>query len=110
MRCEADGASVLVYVHLQSPTNIGKHGDSRHSIMTLCASWEVMSQAELLLAVTFGLSLSLCIGRVSRAWLHFIFFLLPTGAPLALAPLLVVLELVSYCLQAVSLRVGRTNS
>ena len=37
--------------------------------------------------------------------LHFFSFLLPEGAPLALAPLLVVLELVSYCFRAVSLGV-----
>ena len=37
--------------------------------------------------------------------IHFFSFLLPRGAPLALAPLLVVLELVSYCFRAVSLGV-----
>ena len=37
--------------------------------------------------------------------LHFFSFFLPKGAPLILAPLLVVLELVSYCFRAVSLGV-----
>lgn len=61
------------------------------------------------LVVTFGLSLSLFIGITTvgfqRHGIHFFSFLLPKGAPLALAPLLVVLELVSYCFRAVSLGV-----
>ena len=61
------------------------------------------------LVVTFGLSLSLFIGVTCVGFqqhgLHFFSFLLPKGAPLALAPLLVVLELVSYCFRAVSLGV-----
>lgn len=59
--------------------------------------------------ITFGLSLSLFIGITIVGFqvhgLHFFSFLLPKGAPLALAPLLVVLELVSYCFRAVSLGV-----
>jgi len=59
--------------------------------------------------VTFGLSLSLFIGITIVGFqvhgLHFFSFLLPKGAPLILAPLLVVLELVSYCFRAVSLGV-----
>nr|YP_009646641.1 ATP synthase F0 subunit 6 [Picocystis salinarum]QBX98515.1 ATP synthase F0 subunit 6 [Picocystis salinarum] len=59
--------------------------------------------------VTFGLSLSLFLGITAvgfqhHGW-HFFSFLLPKGAPLVLAPLLVVLELVSYCFRAVSLGV-----
>lgn len=61
------------------------------------------------LAVTFGLSLSLFIAITIIGFqihgLHFFSFLLPKGAPLILAPLLVVLELVSYCFRAVSLGV-----
>lgn len=61
------------------------------------------------LVVTFGLSLSLFIGITLVGFqihgLHFFSFLLPKGAPLILAPLLVVLELVSYCFRAVSLGV-----
>ena len=61
------------------------------------------------LVVTFGLSLSLFIGITIVGFqihgVHFFSFLLPKGAPLALAPLLVVLELVSYCFRAVSLGV-----
>ena len=61
------------------------------------------------LVVTFGLSLSLFIGITivgfQKHGLHFFSFLLPKGAPLILAPLLVVLELVSYCFRAVSLGV-----
>ena len=61
------------------------------------------------LVVTFGLSLSLFIGITIIGFqlhgTHFFSFLLPKGAPLALAPLLVVLELVSYCFRAVSLGV-----
>nr|YP_009861081.1 ATP synthase F0 subunit 6 [Jaagichlorella hainangensis]QKJ84937.1 ATP synthase F0 subunit 6 [Jaagichlorella hainangensis] len=61
------------------------------------------------LVITFGLSLSLFIGITIVGFqihgLHFFSFLLPKGAPLILAPLLVVLELVSYCFRAVSLGV-----
>ena len=61
------------------------------------------------LVCTFGLSLSLFIGITAIGFqthgAHFFSFLLPKGAPLALAPLLVVLELVSYCFRAVSLGV-----
>ena len=61
------------------------------------------------LVVTFGLSLSLFVGITIVGFqhhgLHFFSFLLPKGAPLILAPLLVVLELVSYCFRAVSLGV-----
>ena len=59
--------------------------------------------------VTFGLSLSIFIGVTIIGFiyhgLHFFSFLLPKGAPLALAPLLVVLELVSYIFRAISLGV-----
>ena len=61
------------------------------------------------LVVTFGLSLSLFIGITIIGFqthgIHFFSYFLPKGAPLALAPLLVVLELVSYCFRAVSLGV-----
>ena len=61
------------------------------------------------MVVTFGLSLSLFVGVTLIGFqthgLHFLSFLLPKGAPLALAPLLVVLELVSYSFRAVSLGV-----
>lgn len=61
------------------------------------------------LVVTFGLSLTLFIGITIVGFqhhgLHFFSFLLPKGAPLILAPLLVVLELVSYSFRAVSLGV-----
>jgi len=61
------------------------------------------------LVVTFGLSLSLFIGITIVGFqihgLHFFSFLLPKGAPLILAPLLVVLELVSYSFRAISLGV-----
>ena len=61
------------------------------------------------LVVTFGLSLSLFVGITIVGFqthgIHFFSFLLPKGAPLALAPLLVLLELVSYCFRAISLGV-----
>nr|YP_006280990.1 ATP synthase F0 subunit 6 [Helicosporidium sp. ex Simulium jonesi]ACT36217.1 ATP synthase F0 subunit 6 [Helicosporidium sp. ex Simulium jonesi] len=60
-------------------------------------------------AVTFGLSFSFFFGITIVGFLHhglhFFSFLLPKGAPLILAPLLVVLELVSYCFRAISLGV-----
>lgn len=59
--------------------------------------------------VTFTLSFSIFIGITiigfQKHGLHFFSFLFPPGAPLALAPLLVVLELVSYCFRAISLGV-----
>jgi F-type H+-transporting ATPase subunit a len=61
------------------------------------------------LVVTFGLSFSIWIGVTIVGFqnhgLHFFSFLLPPGAPLALAPFLVVLELVSYGFRSVSLGV-----
>jgi F-type H+-transporting ATPase subunit a len=61
------------------------------------------------MVVTFGLSLSLFVGITIVGFqihgVHFFSFLLPKGAPLMLAPLLVVLELVSYSFRAVSLGV-----
>ncbi len=61
------------------------------------------------MVITFGLSISLFIGITIVGFqvhgLHFFSFLLPKGAPLILAPLLVVLELVSYCFRAISLGV-----
>lgn len=61
------------------------------------------------LVISFGLSLSLFFGITvigfQRHGIHFLSFLLPKGAPLILAPLLVLLELVSYCFRAVSLGV-----
>jgi F-type H+-transporting ATPase subunit a len=59
--------------------------------------------------VTFGLSVSVFIGVTIVGFythgVHFFSFLLPPGAPLMLAPLLVVLELVSYSFRAISLGV-----
>jgi F-type H+-transporting ATPase subunit a len=61
------------------------------------------------LVITFGLSFSIFIGVTiigfQKHGLHFFSFLLPPGAPLALAPLLVVLELVSYSFRGISLGV-----
>nr|YP_009647133.1 ATP synthase F0 subunit 6 [Chloropicon maureeniae]QBX98796.1 ATP synthase F0 subunit 6 [Chloropicon maureeniae] len=61
------------------------------------------------MVVTFGLSLSIFVGvtliGVMTHGLHFLSFFLPAGAPLALAPLLVVLEVVSYSFRAISLGV-----
>lgn len=59
--------------------------------------------------VTFGLSVSIFIAVTIIGFqihgLHFFSFLLPPGAPLALAPFLVVIELVSYGFRAISLGV-----
>nr|ADT62134.1 ATP synthase subunit 6 [Isoetes engelmannii] len=57
--------------------------------------------------ITLGLSLSLFIGITIIGFrehgLYFFSFLLPQGVPLALAPFLVLLELISYCFRALSL-------
>lgn len=61
------------------------------------------------LVVTFGLALAIFIGiniiGFSRHGLHFFSLFLPQGAPLALAPFLVVIELISYSFRVVSLAV-----
>ena len=61
------------------------------------------------LVVAFSLSFSLFLGvtwiGVSRHGLHFLSFFLPAGAPIGLAPLLVVIELISYIFRPISLGV-----
>lgn len=61
------------------------------------------------LVVAFGLSFSLFIGvtliGVVKHGLHFLSFFLPSGAPIALAPLLVIIELISYIFRPISLGV-----
>lgn len=59
--------------------------------------------------VTFGLALAIFIGiniiGISTHGLHFFSLFLPQGAPLALAPFLVLIELISYLFRVVSLAV-----
>lgn len=59
--------------------------------------------------VTFGLALAIFIGiniiGLSTHGLHFFSLFLPQGAPLALAPFLVLIELISYLFRVVSLAV-----
>lgn len=59
--------------------------------------------------ITFSLSFAVFVGMTGIGFathgLHFFSFLLPPGAPLALAPGLVVIELVSYCFRGISLGV-----
>ena len=61
------------------------------------------------LVVAFGLSFSLFIGvtliGLFKHGLHFLSFFLPSGAPIGLAPLLVVIELISYVFRPISLGV-----
>jgi len=61
------------------------------------------------LIVTFSLSVSIFLAVTIIGFqthgIHFFSFLLPPGAPLILAPFLVVIELVSYCFRAISLGV-----
>lgn len=61
------------------------------------------------LVVAFSLSFSLFLGvtwiGVSKHGLHFLSFFLPAGAPIGLAPLLVVIELISYIFRPISLGV-----
>lgn len=61
------------------------------------------------LVVAFALSFSLFIGvtliGVIKHGLHFLSFFLPSGAPIGLAPLLVVIELISYVFRPISLGV-----
>lgn len=61
------------------------------------------------LVLAFGMSFSLFIGvtliGVQKHGLHFLSFFLPSGAPLWLAPLLVMIELISYIFRPISLGV-----
>jgi len=61
------------------------------------------------LAITFGLGLSTFIGINIIAFrehgLHFFSFFLPKGAPIGLAPFLVVIELISYVFRVMSLSI-----
>lgn len=61
------------------------------------------------LVLAFGLSFSLFIGvtfiGVQKHGLHFLSFFLPSGAPIWLAPLLVMIELISYLFRPISLGV-----
>ena len=61
------------------------------------------------LLVTFSLSVSIFVAVTLLGFqihgIHFFSFLLPPGAPLALAPFLVVIEVVSYSFRAISLGV-----
>jgi ATP synthase subunit 6 len=61
------------------------------------------------LVVAFSLSFGLFLGvtwiGVRSHGLHFLSFFLPAGAPIALAPLLVVIELISYIFRPISLGV-----
>lgn len=59
--------------------------------------------------LTFGFSISFFIGitllGILKHQFHFFSLFLPPGAPLALAPFLVVIEVVSYCFRPISLGV-----
>jgi ATP synthase subunit 6 len=61
------------------------------------------------LVITFALSVSIFIGVTvvgfKRHGIDFLSFLLPPGAPLALAPLIVLIELISYVFRVLSLSV-----
>ncbi|MFO1128003.1 MAG: F0F1 ATP synthase subunit A [Rhodospirillales bacterium] len=59
------------------------------------------------LAVTLGMALVVFIGTTvigfAKHGLHFLSFFLPHGTPIGLAPLLIPLEIMSYCFRPVSL-------
>lgn len=61
------------------------------------------------LVIAFSLSVSLFIGvtliGIKRHGLHFVSFFLPVGAPIGLAPLLVMIEVISYIFRPISLGV-----
>nr|YP_665686.1 ATP synthase F0 subunit 6 [Mesostigma viride]AAL36725.1 ATP synthase F0 subunit 6 [Mesostigma viride]ADU04586.1 ATP synthase F0 subunit 6 [Mesostigma viride] len=66
-------------------------------------SFTVTSHLIVTLSLSFSLFIGVTIVGFQNHGLHFFSFLLPPGAPLALAPLLVTLELISYCFRALSL-------
>ncbi|KAI3832342.1 hypothetical protein MKX03_034659, partial [Papaver bracteatum] len=57
--------------------------------------------------VTLGLSFSIFIGITivgfQRNGLHFLGLFIPAGVPIALAPFLILLELISYCFRSLSM-------
>lgn len=61
------------------------------------------------IVITFGLAMALFIGiniiGIRTHGFHFLSLFLPAGAPLAMAPLLVMIELVSYSFRVISLAV-----
>jgi F-type H+-transporting ATPase subunit a len=66
-------------------------------------SFTVTSHFLITLALSFSIFIGITIVGFQRHGLHFFSFLLPAGVPLALAPFLVLLELISYCFRALSL-------
>lgn len=87
----------------------------------VCTTWLYIQTANLLglipfsfaitaqLIVAFGLSFSLFIGvtiiGLLKHGFHFLSFFLPSGAPIGLAPLLVIIEIISYIFRPISLGV-----
>ena len=59
----------------------------------------------ILFSLSFVIFIAVTIIGFQIHGLHFFSFLLPPGAPLVLAPFLVVIELVSYCFRGISLGV-----
>lgn len=66
-------------------------------------SFTVTSHFLITLALSFSIFIGITIVGFQRHGLHFFSFLLPAGVPMALAPFLVLLELISYCFRALSL-------
>ena len=59
------------------------------------------------IVITLGLAITAFFGinvvAIRTHGFHAISFFLPAGAPIALAPLLVIIEIVSYCFRVISL-------
>jgi F-type H+-transporting ATPase subunit a len=66
-------------------------------------SFTVTSHFIFTLGLSFSLFLGITIVGFNIHGLHFLSLLRPAGVPLALAPVLVLLELISYCFRALSL-------
>jgi len=68
-------------------------------------SFTVTSQLSITLSFSTALFIGITLFGIRRHGLHFFSFFLPAGAPIALAPLLVLIEIVSYVFRAISLGV-----
>jgi F-type H+-transporting ATPase subunit a len=66
-------------------------------------SFTVISHFLITLGLSFSIFIGITIVGFQRNWLHFLSFSLPPRVTLSLAPFLVLLELILYCLRALSL-------
>nr|YP_009504751.1 ATP subunit 6 [Caulerpa lentillifera]AST24226.1 ATP subunit 6 [Caulerpa lentillifera]QKS32215.1 ATP subunit 6 [Caulerpa lentillifera] len=70
-------------------------------------SFTVTSQLSITLSFSSALFIGITLFGIRRHGLHFFSFFMPAGAPIALSPLLVLIEIVSYGFRAMTLSAAR---